>query len=183
MNPDNIHIFMFYHTHERYDDIKKRFGLGSNEQVDALHDYLTDSIEFFLCQDCTYNAVAYAQLFQRTLSQSWQQLNATLPLELVSRQIAYFTDQEGYPDCESFVNQIYQNLTKSIQLCEDYEMTNPATVKFYINATWYGKNTTYYETFKNQTGFTDDEIETFFDPIIKNSFGNEIAEVNILNAN
>ena len=48
LNPDNIHELFFNYYQGRYDSIRRRFELTSNDQVDAVHDYLVDQIEYFL---------------------------------------------------------------------------------------------------------------------------------------
>lgn len=48
LNPDNIHEYFFDYSLGKYEDIKKRFALNSNQQVDAMHDYLIDATVVFL---------------------------------------------------------------------------------------------------------------------------------------
>ena len=58
-------------------------------------------------------------------------------------------------------------------------MNSPESVKFWINATWYGNtNETqiaagypYYNNFAEETEWSADQIATFFDTTNKESFG------------
>ena len=51
----------------------KRFQLYSNSQVNAMKDYLLNSIEYFLISDCNenYNSVAWGNLMQKTMNDTW----------------------------------------------------------------------------------------------------------------
>ena len=44
LNPDNIHDFFLGYSLQNFDDLKLRFSLNSNEQVEAMYNYLIDSI-------------------------------------------------------------------------------------------------------------------------------------------
>ena len=71
----------------------------------ALHSYLLSQIEKFLQQDEEYIAVAYAQILQKTMSNSWHDIDRVLPLELAARSIAYQVAVKNYT-CEDFMNQV-----------------------------------------------------------------------------
>lgn len=60
-------------------------------------------------------------------------------------------------------------------------MNNPDTIKFYINATWYGDSTEWYSNFQTETQFTDDQIKAFFDTDNNESFGYAIMVNNLQN--
>lgn len=62
LNPDNVHEFYYQYSIGAYKTIKKRFKLSSDRQVDALMDYMTYQIEYFLNQGEHYDAVTYGQL-------------------------------------------------------------------------------------------------------------------------
>ena len=145
LNPDNIHELFLDFTYKRYDTIRKRFLLTSNDQVMALHAYLLDMIEKFLQQDEEYIAVAYAQILQRTMSNSWHDIDRVLPLELAARSIAYQVASNNYT-CEDFMAQV-PDYTMGDTICKRYNMTIPNKAKLYINATWYGANSTYTQYF------------------------------------
>ena len=44
LNPDNIHDFFLGYSLQKFEDLKLRFCLNSKQQVDAIYDYLIDSI-------------------------------------------------------------------------------------------------------------------------------------------
>ena len=117
---------------------------------------------------------------QKAMNQTWNRLEETLPLELISRSIAYSVLTRNYT-CKGFVLGVYDGdevLQKA--LCNNHSMTDPDEIKFYINATWYGEE--YVEYFKNETGFTDAQVDQFFDLNNPASFGSAIVDTNGLNA-
>lgn len=67
-----------------------------------MHSYLTFQIDHFLLMEADYNAVAYASLLQKAMNMTYVQLNATLPIELISRYMSYEVYIENY-SCISFV--------------------------------------------------------------------------------
>ena len=89
LNPENIHEYLLDYTYGNYEDIKKRFALNSNMQVDAMYDYLIDATVIFLQQDCNYESVAYGSLLQKAMNNSWTQLRDTLPIEMIARTLSY----------------------------------------------------------------------------------------------
>ena len=48
LNPENIHQYLFDYSYGKYEDIKKRFALNSNSQVDAMYNYFIDATVVFL---------------------------------------------------------------------------------------------------------------------------------------
>ena len=77
------------------------------------------------------------------MSDSWSVINETLPLELAARTMAYKVEDNEY-NCLTFVNNVYNDLEKTTELCGNWNMTVPKEIKFYINATWYGQNSNAY---------------------------------------
>ena len=89
------------------------------------------------------------------MNQTWSQLEAALPIELVSRSFSYsvtVNDTATTPSisadddpcvnisttCCNFVAPYYGGLaTPTKTLCENHPMDDPDSIKFYINATWY----------------------------------------------
>lgn len=62
--------------------------------------------------------------------------------------------------CYDYIMPIYQNEELTTSLCTDHSMTDPDSIKFYINVTWYlPEDTSYYETFKKQSKMSDSQIE------------------------
>ena len=160
LNPENIHEYLLDYTYGNYEDIKKRFALNSNMQVDAMYDYLIDATVVFLQQDCTYESVAYGSLLQKAMNNSWTQLRDTLPIEMIARTLSYQIKETIY-NCENMVNIAYDDYTRSELECLKHDMTNSTTIKFYINATWYG-DSKYKEDFLSETGMTTPQFEAFF---------------------
>ena len=93
------------------------------------------------------------------MNESWTELNNTLPLELASRTMAYLVESGTY-SCQGFLYNIYGSRVKATRLCNEYPMNKPSTMKFYINATWYGTGTNYtgYNNFMLESGFTESEF-------------------------
>ena len=79
------------------------------------------------------------------------------------------------------VNIAYENSTRSEEECLKHNMTNPNTIKFYINATWYG-DSKYVEDFLSETGMTTYQFDRFFSKSDPASFGYAIAQENKINA-
>ena len=81
------------------------------------------------------------------MNESWYEIHDTLPLELISRTLAYEVDSSIRYSCYGFLYGIYQNSTRTTELCDLYPMDNTTTIQFYINATWWGINSTQFELF------------------------------------
>ena len=146
-------MFLFDYSYGKYDDIKKRFALNSDTQVDAMYSYLIDATVIFLQQECSYETVAYGSLLQKAMNNSWTHLRDSLPIEIIARTMAYQV-KTGLYNCESMAYVAYQNTKQANSLCNGYNMTDPNQMKFYVNATWYG-DSSYRQTFQNKTKMTD----------------------------
>ena len=75
------------------------------------------------------------------MNNSWRDINRVLPLELAARSIAYQVAIKNYT-CENFMAQV-DDYSLGDEICALYNMTIPKKAKFYINATWYGSNSTW----------------------------------------
>ena len=87
------------------------------------------------------------------MNESYSQINDTLPLELISRTMAYQVNNGVY-NCERFFYNVNTGSQQAQDICNSFDMKNPEQVKFYINATWYGSpdtNNTYATKFMDYT--------------------------------
>jgi hypothetical protein len=51
-------------------------------------------------------------------------------------------------------------------ICVDYNFTDVKSLQFFINATWYNNIT----SAQNATNMSDTELNSFYDPLLNNSF-------------
>ena len=61
-------------------------------------------------------------------------------------------------------------------------MTDPTSIQFYINATWYGDDTEYTENFMQVSGFTQSQFNSFTNLDEPSSFSSRMADQNLENA-
>lgn len=68
--------------------METRFGFTSPEQADYFYDYLGYLVKNQLFFDAPIENYAMGGLVERTLNQTYAALNETLPLELLTRNLA-----------------------------------------------------------------------------------------------
>ena len=88
--------------------------------------YLIDSISDFLIGGCkdNYNSVAWAVLLQKTMNQTHAKLSEVLPMELLSRSIAYNAATQNYT-CEAFMDVVDDPGAAPARTCPLYNMSTP----------------------------------------------------------
>ena len=72
------------------------------------------------------------------MNNSWTQLRDTLPIEVIARTMSYQIKQNDNYNCIDMMNIVYGDVDRANKTCTNHNMTDPNSIKFYINATWYG---------------------------------------------
>lgn len=172
LNPDNMRAFYQYYDTEDLPSIYQRFNLSNEQQVHALHRYFDSMIrEQLSMQDNVYAFTAYGKLMQKALSQSYAQIERTLPLELETRYLALNISSNGL-DCAYYISQVASPL-KTQSICDLYDFSDVNDLKLFVNATWY--NGTYQTQLMQETLLTLPEVWQLYDTSVPTSLGTAIT--------
>ena len=122
-------------------------------------------------QDNVYAFTAYGKLMQKALSQSYAQIERTLPLELETRYLALNISSNGL-DCAYYISQVASAL-KTQSICDLYDFSDVNDLKLFVNATWY--NGTYQTQLMQETLLTQQEVWQLYDTSVPTSLGTAIT--------
>ena len=79
-------------------------------------------------------------------------------------------------DCNTYIDAATTNQTTRDNTCKQYNFTDPTSLKYFMNATWYGDSKSfYYETVQNETELTSAEMTALYDPKTAGSLGEAIV--------
>ena len=134
-----------------------RFGFKSWEQVMLFHNYLEALVVNFLQQEGEYEVIQLAQLMNKHTNATLGFLNDALSLDITARLIASKI-KAAKTSCESFFTNTYVGMTdeQAANNCKNVDVTDPNTIKGWLNSTWYGATYKGYQAkFISDNGFTD----------------------------
>ena len=114
-----------------------RFSFSSWDQVELFHTYLEELIANFLQQNASYEVIPLASLMDKNLKATLGYLNETLAFNLCSRVLTSNLNASGN-DCAYYFMQAGLNDTQAATACAGQNFSDPNSVNFFLNATWYG---------------------------------------------
>lgn len=137
LNLDSMKTFYdAYDTHD-YSLMDNRFSLTNWDQVELMHGYFDDIVENLLLKGGDYRVVALSQIMNKHTTNTLGYLSASLPNDLTTRVLAGKIKAAG-TDCAYYWKEAMVEEAKATEICDGVDFTDPQTLKFYINATWYG---------------------------------------------
>lgn len=90
----------------------ERYQFTSYEQIDLFYNYLENLVKVFLNQGGPTENSAFGALVERTINQTYAQLNLTLPLEVLTRNVAQQINSLTDLDCAYYINQAVTDLAQ-----------------------------------------------------------------------
>lgn len=179
-NPRNLYDFFSSYQARRYENIRIKFRLLSDDQVDAVHDYL---IKYVIPKLGNYEGKkgnkqhkSFARLITYTFSKTEKNLQEFLPAETFARYIGASIIKDKR-DCKSFVSQVITDADRLEYACANYDFTTYIGSSQWSKAYYHGKNSDSYLLIKQMANLTIDELTRIFDTSDSRSFGKYASDI------
>jgi hypothetical protein len=168
LNVQNVRYLYMQYAQKNYQNIMTRFVFNSTEQVDAFMEYCDYMVDTFLFQGTNEEITAVGSLLSKQTNATFTYLQTTLPVTLASRVLVSEIALAG-DSCTDYVAVAVSDTDRQAAICAQVDLTNPNSIQFFTNATWYGN--AYYTEFLTASGMTAAEFTAFWDATNTASFG------------
>ena len=172
-NPKNLFDFFSSYLTKRYDNIKIKFKLASDDQADAIYHYLIDyvipKLGNYEEREGNKQHKAFAKLLTKTLPKTEEYLAEFLPTEMFARYIgaALIKDKKK---CSDFVKQVVDQEAAEAA-CKKVSFDKYEGTTLWSKAFMLGKDDPLYEHLSQITNLTSDELNKIFDTSSSKSYG------------
>jgi hypothetical protein len=137
LNPDNMRQFYTDYAGGSYDNIKTRFTLKSDTQVDFMHKYLEAMIKNFIQFGKEYEPSALGMLMAKSVNSSYALLEDNLPIELATRNLASNFNQNAL-NCHTYIDPVVTDTAQADSICDASSFTDVTQLLPFVAGMWYG---------------------------------------------
>ena len=173
-NPRNLYDFFSSYQSKRYDNIKTKFKLISDGQIDAVYKYLLQyvipQLGNYVSKNGNKQHKAFSRLITYTFKKTEEQLQEFLPAELYARYIgtALVRDKKV---CKDYISRAVSDTSKAEEICTQYDFSTYEGSSIWTYAYYKGKESLEYNVLYNSVNMTEEEIDKVFDTSDSKSYG------------
>jgi hypothetical protein len=173
-NPKNLYDFFSSYQAGRYENIKIKFKLDTEEQIDAIHSYLLDyvipKLGNYEDKQGTKQHKAFARMITHVISKTEENLANYLPADTFARYIGagIINDKKK---CSDFVGQIIKEQERVTTACTQAPFETFQGTSLWAKAYFLGQGSQYWQNLIHTTNLTSEEVGQILDSSKKNGYG------------
>lgn len=166
-NPRNLYDFFSSYQAKRYENIKIKFKLVSDEQVEAIHSYLISyaipKLSNYVDKKGNKQHKAFARLITYTLTETEKNLQTFLPTEMFARYVGAYLVKEK-KDCKSFVSNVIKDSDRLEFACKQFNFTTLEGSYPWTSIVYNGVEDPFFRIIMEVSNITSDELSLIVDP-------------------
>ena len=165
-NPRNLYDFFNSYESDRYENIRIKFQLEDDDQVEAMFKYLNEYVVPKLGnwedKEGSSSKRAFAWLAQFAFTYPLDYLTEFMPFYTNMRYIAtWFQENKETATCISIVSSVETERAEAI--CNQYDFSKITSIKLWYGAKLYGKDSKFWTELVETSQLTEEQLNTLFE--------------------
>lgn len=181
-NPTNLYNFFLQYDSDRYDNIKIRFNVTNDKQIENLHYYLKSYVVPTLGnleeKGGSAQLRAFSRLTGRALENTLKRLEHWLPVETYARYFATkIVQQPEKYGCIPFFMRALEKEEKVLKVCEILDFGKLDDIRFVFKGYFFGPKSSEFHKILSRAELASYQLDKLFNDAIPDSFGKIASEI------